>query len=474
MSTISHLTEAPSDTLGFAGTVALTLGALDFALEGSIIVPALPAFADYFDASLIAVGWLATGFLLASVIGVPLLGRLGDMFGKRLMLLFALGAFSVGALICAVTGSIELAILGRVIQGFGAAAGPLTLALARDTVAPAQLARVIGAVIGAASVGGGIGFLLGGVLVDRFSPAAVFWALFALGMALIVAIALFVRESPLRAKVRLDVAGVTLLAAGLVVLLLAISKGAAWGWSSEPVIGLLAGSAVLLALFALVESRVREPHVDLRLVIERPFANTNVCVFAFGFAFFTASYLIPQIAAAPERSGYGLGLSTTQIGLLLVPSCAAGLFAASVAGRVADRTGPRALVAAGSLCGLGGNLALSLWHGSVLAIALGSSGIGLGWGFILPGIYMVVLRWASADKSAVAASVTAIVRNTGVSVGVSVAFAIVTAAGLSGEFSSESGFVDALLVAALGSCATLVAALTLPGRHANAERARLA
>ena len=464
MSAISHAAEAPRAALGFAGVAVLTLGALDFALEGSIIVPALPAMADHYDASLIAVGWLATGFLLASVVGVPLLGRLGDLYGKRLMLLVSLGSFSLGALLCAATENIELAIAGRAVQGFGSAAGPLTLALARDTVPNVQLPRVIGAVIGAATVGGGLGFLLGGVLADEFSPAAIFWFLFAFGLALIAAIAAFVHESPVRTKVRLDTAGVALLGAGLVALLLAISKGGAWGWSSWAIVGLFVTSAVLLTLFALVEGRARDPHVDLQLVRERPFVNTNICSFAFGFAFFIATYVIPQVAGTPRSSGYGLGLSTTQIGLLLVPSCVAGFAGASVAGRRLERLGPRTLVAAGALFGLLGNLALAAAHTTVVAIVFGSSLVGLAWGLILPGIYAVVLRSASEDKSAVATAVTATVRNTGVSVGVSVAFAIVTAAGFAGEFRSDSGFTTALLVGALGSAAMLLVSLTLPRR----------
>src|SRR5262245_52480069 len=467
MSAVSHAAEAPREALGFFGVAVLTLGALDIGLEGSIIVPALPAFADHYDASLIAVGWLATGFLLASVVAVPLFGRLGDMHGKRRFLLAALGAFAGGSLLCAIGDTIELAIVGRAIQGFGAAAGPLTLALARDTVAPGQLPHVIGAVIGASSVGGGIGFLLSGILVDGFSPTAIFWFLSVFGLALIVAIATFVRESPVRTNVPLDPAGILFLGAGLVTLLLAISKGQAWGWSSGAIVGLFVAAGLLLVLFAVAEGRVRQPHVDLKLVTRRPFLNANLTSFAFGFAFFTGVYVIPQIAAAPETSPYGLGLTTTQTGLLLVPACVAALVASAAAGRSIERVGPRALVAAGAVCGIAGNLALAVWNDTGAALAIGGSVVGLGWGFILPGVYTVVLRHASEDKSTVATAVVATFRTPAGAVGVTVSFAIVTAAGLSGQFRDESGFRNALLVAALGAAGTLVAGLTLPGRGAR-------
>jgi MFS family permease len=465
MSALGEAAEQPREALSLVGIGVLTLGALDFGLEGSIIVPALPELAAHYDASLLAAAWLATAFLLAAVVAVPILSRLGDIHGKRLCLLLSLGAFGVGSLVCALTDSIELAIAGRAVQGLGAAAGPLTLALARDVVPPGRLPRVIGAIIGSASVGGGIGFLLGGVLVDAFTPAAIFWFLAGLAVTLIVAIATVVPETPLRAKVRLDLAGISLLGAGLVALLLAISKGSAWGWSSAPIVGLFVTAGVLLALFVLVESRVREPHVDLSLVRTRPFASVNVCAFAFGFSFFVATYVVPQIAAAPVESGYGLALSTTEIGLLLVPSCVASLLASYAAGWLNDHVGARALVATGAVCGTAGNTFLAFADESTLSLAAGTAVIGAGWGFILPGLYTVVLRHASADKSAVAVSVPAIIRNTGVSVGVTTAFAIVTAAGLSGPFPADSGFTQALLVAAAGAGVVLLASLALPGRQ---------
>ena len=152
----------------------LGLGAVDLGLELSIVLPALPALAVHYDASLIAVAWLATGFLLASVVAVPLVGRLGDLFGKRLMILGSLGAFAIGSLMCALTDWIGLAIAGRLVQGLGAAVAPLTYALVRDTVEPALLPRAIGIVVGAASTGGTLGFLLSGVLSTTSRPARSF------------------------------------------------------------------------------------------------------------------------------------------------------------------------------------------------------------------------------------------------------------------------------------------------------------
>jgi MFS family permease len=465
MSAISHAVEAPSERLSLGAICVLTLGALDFGLEQSIIIPALPKLALDYHASLIAVTWLSTAFLLASIVAVPLCGRLGDLFGKRRLLLFSLGALTVGSLLCAITHSIAVAIAGRGIQGLGAAVAPLTLGLARDSVPAAQLPRMIGAVIGAANLGGGIGFLLSGVIVDAFSASAIFWFLTIVGGVLFLSVLAFVRESPVRARVRLDPIGAGLLSLGLASLLLAISKGPTWHWTSAAVDSLFVVAAIGLCSFAAFERRVREPVVDLRLVAMRPFANTNLCAFAFGFAFFIGTFLVPQIAASPKASGYGLALSTTHIGLLLVPFSVAGMATSWLGGRVVGGLGSRVVVAIGAALGEVGYLSLIAAHSSALALAAGSAVVGLGLGLILTGLYAIVLRRAPIDKTAVAAAVTVTFRNTAVSLGVTLAVVIVTSAGLNEHFVAESGFTRAFWLAAGGAAVAFIAALFLPGRE---------
>jgi MFS family permease len=442
----------------------LGLGALDFGLEQSIIIPALPVLAEHYDASLVAVAWLVTGFVLASIVAVPLFGRLGDLFGKRLMLLVSLAAFAIGSLICALTHSIELAIAGRIIQGLGAGVGPLTYGLARDNVSLELLPRAIGAIVGAAMAGGAIGFLLSGLVVDHFSAAALFWLLFILAGGLTIAVLVLVAESHVRANVRVDPGGAVFLAAGLVTLLLAISKGSDWAWSSARVVGLFVASAVLLTFFVLVERRVRQPLVDLALVVTRPFANANICVFAFGYSFFIAVFLVPQIAAAPETTEYGLGLSTMGIGLVLAPTGIVALAAGWAGGRIVDRIGPRALVALGSALGVAAYVSLTLAHGTAFELAAGSALVGVAWGFILTGIYSVVIRSASTDKTGVAIAVNVVIRNTAVAIGAQAAFAIVAAVALVGQFPAESGYTRAFVMGAAGAGLALLASALLPGR----------
>jgi MFS family permease len=461
---------APSERLPVAAIAVLTLGALDFGLEQSLIIPALPALATHYDTTVTEASWLATGFLLAGTVAVPLLGRLGDMYGKRRLLLYTLTAFAVGSLICALTSSIAVAIVGRVVQGSGSAITPLTLGLARDTLPPRLLTRAIGAVIGAASVGAAIGYVFGGLLVDHVSTAAIFWALLLFAVLLLAGLLLFVPESPVRARATADVPGAVLLGLGLFSLLLAISKGNAWGWSSSSIIALFAAAAGLLGAFVAVEKRALQPLVDLALVVKKPFWRTNVCVFAFGYTFFLAIFVVPLIAGAPPESGYGQGLTTTQIGLVLLPSGIASLAGAWVAGRSVDRVGPRVLIALGSVLGVGSYVALAVAHSSWQALVIPTAVLGFGTGAILTAIYPVVLRNTASDKTGVGVAVPVVVRNTAVTVGLAAAFAIVEAAGLTGMFTSETGFTRVFAMGALGAAVTLATSALMPGRTPVAAR----
>ena len=456
---------APVRQLRRGGILVLSLGALDFGLEQSLIIPALPALAEHYGASVGTSVWLVTGFVLASIVAIPLVGRLGDIHGKRRMLLASLGAFAIGSLVCALARASGPAIAGRVIQGLGAAVAPLSYGLARDTVPPERLPHAIGVVVGGASAGGAIGFLLSGLLVDTFGAVAIFW--FLLGFAVVIGLAVrrLVSETPVRAAVRLDAGGAALLGMGLLLLLLAISRGSTWEWLSGRTLAAFAAAAVLLVAFAVVEGRVRDPLVDLGLVVTRPFASAIACAVVFGFSYFNAVFVIPQIAAAPASTGYGSGLSTTGIGLVLLPTGLASVLGGAVGGRAIERAGPRALVAAGAVLGMAGYASLAAAHASPVALAVGSAAIGLGWGVILTGIASVVIRSAPPEKTSIAIAVNNVPRITPVSIGGQLSFAIIAGAEMGVGHPAESGYTWVFAMGGAGAAVLLLASALLPGRR---------
>ena len=330
---------------------------------------------------------------------------------------------------------------------------------------PERLPHAIGVVVGGASAGGAIGFLLSGLLVDTFSAVAIFW--FLLGFAVVIGLAVrrLVSETPVRAAVRLDAGGAALLGTGLLLLLLAISRGSTWEWLSGRTLAAFAAAAVLLVAFAVVEGRVRDPLVDLGLVVTRPFASAIACAVVFGFSYFNAVFVIPQIAAAPASTGYGSGLSTTGIGLVLLPTGLASVLGGFVGGRAIDRAGPRALVAAGAVLGMAGYASLAAAHASPVALAVGSAAIGLGWGVILTGIASVVIRSAPPEKTSIAIAVNNVPRNTAVAIGAQLAFAIIAGAEIVGGHPAESGYTWVFAMGGAGAAVLLLASALLPGRR---------
>jgi MFS family permease len=452
-------------TLSWAGLAVVTIGSLDIGLEQSLILPALPALARHYEASLTATSWLVTGFLLSTVVAAPLLGRLGDMFGRRRVLFFALGAFTVGGVMCAVSGSIGVVIAGRIVQGVGSASGALMLGILRHAMPEQRLARSIGIVVGGVSAGGAIGSLLSGLFVDHISAQSIFWFLAALSFALILGALAFLPETPALPSVRVDFLGAVLLACGLGSLLLAISKGNDWGWTSAAILFLFAASGAILVIFALVERRLRQPLIDLALVATRPFANANVCAFVAGYSFFVVLIVVPQIAAMPAPSGYGLGYTTTKVGLLLVPMAVVAMAAAWIAGAIVDQVGPRLLMAIGSGVGLLAYIFASQAHDDAAELAITTGAVGVTFGFTLTGIASVVVRTAERQKTSVAAGVNSVLRTTGSAIATAATAALITGAGLVGPFPAESGYTRAFVMGAIACACGLVAAALLPGRR---------
>jgi len=390
------------------------------------------------------------------------------MYGRRRLLLVSVGAFAVGSLVCAVSGSVAGLIVGRVVQGLGAALGPLAIGLARDR-APRERAPVwIGLLVAAAGAGAAVGLLLGGVLVDYVSVAAVFWFLFALAALLLVAVWALVPETLSQEGARPDWLGGLVLTSALLAALLAISQGNTWGWGSTLILSVFAASAVLFVTFVVVERSAAEPLLDMRLMARRATWSANLVAFAMGFALFIAGVVVPQIAALPEASGYGFGMTFTQIGLLLTPGALAIVLGGWASGALVRTTGARPLVACAAVLASLAYAALALAHESVAAVVVANTALGLGIGLGFAALTNLVVRSVGEDRTSVFAATTAVSRSTGAALGAQMAAAVVIAVGLVGPgFPAERGFTSAFVLALLATIVAVVAVAAIPGRTSD-------
>lgn len=325
----------------------LLLAGLSFALSQTLVVPALPTLAQEYSASPTAASWLLTGFLLSASVATPIVGKLGDLFGKGRVLTAVLVLFSTGSIVCALADSIGLVIAGRVIQGVAGGVFPLAFGIIRDTFPRERVASGIGLLSAVFGIGGGIGLPLSGVIVGNVDVSWLFWVgLIALPAAF--AAHRLVPASPPVERTRIDWLGAALLSVALAGLLLGVTEANDLGWTSPVTLALLLGGGATLGVWAAQQSRAEQPLIDLSLLRLPTVALTNLTGMLVGFAMFSSFLLIPQFAQAPERTGYGFGLSVLEAGLLLVPTAAAQLVAGPLAGRLGSAVGFRLTLAGGA------------------------------------------------------------------------------------------------------------------------------
>ena len=442
----------------------LAVAGLSFALLQTMVAPALPAIQREYGASTTAVTWVLTVYLLSASIATPVLGRLGDMFGKERLLVIVLLVLAAGTLVSALSTSLELLIAGRAIQGAGGAIFPLSFGIIRDEFPRERVGAGIGLISATFGIGGGAGLVLAGVIVDHLDYTWIFWLSLVVILGAVVATHFFVPESPVKTPARIDWGGAALLAAGLGSGLLAVSEGNNWGWGSAPVLGMLAASAVLLVVWTRYELRVREPLVDMRMMRLRGVWTTNVTGLMVGFGMFGSFLLVPQLVQMPEAAGFGFGASVTQAGLFLLPSSAVMLFAGPFAGWLGGRLGPRTPVLIGiALVGLG-FVQLAVLHDQPWHIYLNSLITGAGIGLSFASMATLIVEAVPQTQTGVATGMNTIMRSVGGALGAQISASIVGAhLGASG-LPTESGFVVAFVVSAGALGLAFCAALLIPRR----------
>ena len=217
-----------------ARTELLVVGfaALTVSLTQSLLIPVLPTLPAALDTSPSNIEWLLTSTLLVGAVAVPLFGRLGDMFGKRRMMLIALGALVVGSLITCFTDDIALLIVGRAIQGVSLATIPLGISLLSSTLPRDRVGSAVAVISAMLGVGGALALPIASLIGQHADFHALFWITAIGGALALVAVVVVVPESTSRSGGRVDLVGAALLSAGLICLLLPLAQTATWGWGS--------------------------------------------------------------------------------------------------------------------------------------------------------------------------------------------------------------------------------------------------
>ncbi|WP_033260580.1 MFS transporter [Amycolatopsis vancoresmycina] len=435
----------------------LALAGITVSLMQTLVIPLIPALPALLHASAADATWAITATLLAGAVATPTMGRLGDMYGKRRMLLISLGALVVGSAIGALSDSLVPMVAGRTLQGLAAGVIPLGISIMRDELPAERLGSATALMSASLGVGGALGLPAAALLAENADWHALFWTAAGLGVVVTALVVALVPESPVRTGGRFDVPGAAGLSVALVCLLLAISKGADWGWGSGATLGLFAAAAVVLLLWGRWELRTRQPLVDLRTSARRQVLLTNIASAVFGFSMFAMSLVLPQLLQLPAATGYGLGRSMLAVGLVMAPSGLVMMALAPVSARITRTRGPKTTLMLGAVVvaagyALGVVLMSATWHLVLISCVIGA-GIGLAYG-AMPALVMGAVP---VSETAAANSLNTLMRSIGTSVSSATAGLILARLTISfgpATLPSQNGF---RLVLGMGSAAALIA-----------------
>jgi EmrB/QacA subfamily drug resistance transporter len=433
------------------GAILASLGVYVFAMTvlQTAVAPALPTIQHEFGVAATSAAWVLTATVLASCVAMPIFGRLGDMFGKRRILLIQIAIAIVGCLVAAVAQSLPVLITGRLLQGIGMGFA-IGLGIIRDTFPVARRAAAFGMISALWGVAGAAGFPLSALVLDHLSYRWIFWLALILVVCSGIAVRTFVPESSLRTPGRIDVVGAVLLALGLTAVLVGLTQGQPWGWGSPRVIGLLLGGGAALIVFVRWELRVEAPLSDLRLLAQRTVWPVDVAAIAVTTALYVMYVLLPSLAQAPRTSA-GLGLSASSASLLLFPAAVFSFVAAPLAGALGNRLGSRTTLLAGTVSGATALAVFASRHETRWDLMLTSALMGFGMGLALASIPNLISHAVPHEQIAEANAMTSLLRAVGASCGAVIA-ALLLARSVppGGDFPAEHGYVQsAALVASL-------------------------
>lgn len=392
---------------------ALAYGGILMAVMQTVVVPLLPDLPRLTGSSPGAVSWTVTATLLSGAVLTPVLGRAGDMYGKRRVLLGALALMTLGSVMCALTSTIGVLIAARALQGAAAAVVPLSISILRDELPPERTGSAVALMSSTVGIGAALGLPLTALIVQYADWHVMFWVTSALGASGIALAWWAVRESPVREPGRFDVLGALGLAAGLAALLLAVSQGGTWGWTSPRILGLFGVAVLVMTLWWVQQRRAARPLVDLRLAVRPRVALPHLTALLVGFGFYANSLVTAQLVQAPKETGYGLGLSIVASGLCLLPSGVIMLLFSPVSARISTARGPRVTLALGAGVIVVGYVMRIADSTDLWMIIVGSAVVSLGTTLSYSALPTLILRAVPAGQTASANGVNVLMRTIG-------------------------------------------------------------
>jgi MFS family permease len=443
----------------------LAAAGVSYSLLQSLVAPALPDLQHALHASVSSVSWVLTAYLLSASIATPLIGRLGDMYGKERLLVAILVLLCAATVVSALATTLPVMLVGRVLQGAAGGIFPLAFGIIRDEFPRDRIAGAIGFMSALLGVGGGAGVVLAGPIVDHLSYHYLFWLPLIPLVAATVAIHLFVPESPVRVAGRVNWPGALLMSGGLAAVLVAVSETSAWHWLSARTLLLLGGGVALLAAWVRSEVRSDHPLVDMQMMRIRGVWTTNAVAFLLGFGMYASFLLLPDYVETPARAGYGFGASVTGAGLFMLPSTVTMLLFGAQTGRLEKRFGSKPPLLAGAALAASSYALLALARGDRFEVYVAAGLLGAGIGLAFAAMVNLIIENVGPAETGIATGMNTVTRTVGGAFGGAAAGSLLEATVGAGGFPSAHGYTQAFAACAFALAFGLLVGLAIPPRR---------
>ena len=450
----------------------LSIGGLAYAVLSSSVVPALSTIQHDLNASENGIAWVLTGYLLSASVGTAILGRLGDMFGKERILLWTLVVLAAGTLLGGVANSLTVLIVARIIQGVGGGIFPLSFGIIRDEFPPEKVPGSIGLMSSILGVGGGIGIVLGGVIVEHLGWQWLFWLPLAVTVVAAVATWRFIPESPVQSRGRVNWFAAGLMSTGISAVLIAVSETTVWGWGSPKTLGLLAAGFALCTAWVAVETQSEVPLIDMKMMRRRGVWTANLVAFLLGAGMYSMFFVFPQFAQiSKSAAGFGFGASIVVSGLYLLPSTIGVVTVGPAAGVIARRYGSKAATITGSALTAASLVVITFAHGSPWDMLVSSLLLGVGIGLAFAALGILIVEAVDPHETSAAGGMNTVMRTIGGALGGQLAATFISGHTLPSGGPALHGFVEAFAMAAIFLVACTLAGFLIPQRRPFASPA---
>lgn len=454
-----------ASTAGIVGV--LSISGVVVAIMQTLLVPIIPDLPNLLSVSAEDASWLITATLIASVVATPSLSRLADMYGKRRMLLVSLGCLLAGSILGVVGNSLVLLIIARSLQGFAVALVPIGMSIMRDELPRERLAGAVALMSATIGIGAAVGLPLSGWIYSEFGWHAIFWMSTVIALVMMLAVLVVIRESPVRSGGRFDYRGALLLSLALTSVLLGITKGGAWGWTSLLTLGAFALGLALFAAWWPWEMRLTDPIVDLRTSTRRPVALTNAASLVIGFAMYVNLLTTTQLLQLPTSTGFGFGISALAAGAVLLPAALAMVFLAPASAKITKRFGARSTLIFGSLILVIGYVGRTFVMSTELQVVIGAVIVSCGTAFTYSSLPVLIMRAVPLHETAAANGLNTVVRMIGTAIASATVAALLTTMMMNignDHFPSQAAFQAVFLCAGAAALIGLVLAVFIPDR----------